>query len=220
MKLRNAAQEIAAPITIHPIRYATSTLEESEILRNGRTGVYHPISFTVYLIVTQDRRILVDAGCETMPGFLMHYHVSPAKAIERYGVTAGEITDVIITHAHHDHIAAVGRFPNATVHIQQDEYIKGKAFIPSAMPVNTFESGYTVCNGIRVMRWGGHTPGSCVVQVGEDALIVGDEVYTTACMRLGIPTGASCNPAQSQAFITTYQRGWRLYYCHDPEIGE
>ncbi|MBE6778021.1 MAG: MBL fold metallo-hydrolase [Ruminococcaceae bacterium] len=205
--------------TIHPIRYATSTLAENLILRGGRTDVYHPISFTIYLLITEDRRILVDAGCETMPGFVMHYHVSPARAVERYGVAAEEITDVIITHAHHDHVEAVGRFPNATVYIQQDEYVKAEAFIPPFMPVVTFESGYIVAEGVRVIRWGGHSTGSCVVQVGEDALIVGDEVYTTACVKQGIPTGASCDPIRSEAFIKEYGRGWRLHYCHDPAIG-
>lgn len=205
-------------LTIHPVTYAWSTLEERLIFRDGRAGVYHPISFTFYLIKLGERRILVDAGCDTMPDYLMHYHCPPAKAIERHGVIAEEITDVIITHAHHDHVESVRHFPNATVHIQQDEYVKAKPFIPVTMPVRTFEERLTVAEGVEVIRWGGHSVGSCIVQVGERTVIVGDEIYTAACIQRCTPTGASCNPQKSQQFIDTYSQGpWRLLYCHDPE---
>ena len=40
-----------------------------------------PISLIVYLIVTPTRRILVDAGCDTMPGFDLRLHISPAEAV-------------------------------------------------------------------------------------------------------------------------------------------
>ncbi len=204
-------------LTIHPVTYAYSTLEERLIFRDGRAGVYLPISFTLYLIKVEERRILVDAGCDTMPGFDMRDHISPAKAIERFGVTAGDITDVIITHAHHDHVEGVGHFANATVYIQQEEHVKAKSFIPDTMLVRTFTERLTVAEGVEVIRWGGHSAGSCIVQAG-DSLIVGDECYLAACIQRGVPTGSSCDPQKSQQFIDTYKEGpWRLLYCHDPE---
>ena len=53
------------------IKYAESTLPESAVFQGGRTEKRVPITFVIYLIVTKNRRILVDAGCDTMPGFEM-----------------------------------------------------------------------------------------------------------------------------------------------------
>jgi len=47
---------------------------------------------------------------------------SPAAAVEAAGVKADAITDVIISHAHWDHVDGADLFPNATVWIQREEY--------------------------------------------------------------------------------------------------
>lgn len=64
----------------------------------------------IYLMKTQNRLILADAGYETMPGFDMRDFIGPVKAFEKTGIKPEDITDVIITHAHHDHIECVSKF--------------------------------------------------------------------------------------------------------------
>ncbi len=174
-----------------------------------------PISLTVYLIQTEDRKILVDAGCDTMPGFDLSWHKSPPLALkEQTGISADEITDVIVTHAHHDHIEAVRHFKNAVVHIQRWEYEHGKKHIPDGMKINLFEEECTVAPGVRAVCWGGHSPGSSVVEIGK-TVIVGDECYSVQCIEKQIPTGASKNPEQSKKFIEYYREGWEILTCHD-----
>lgn len=57
-----------------------------------------------------------------MPGFEMQNFKSPVLALEEKGVQAKDITDVILTHAHHDHIEAVRYFENALIHIEREAY--------------------------------------------------------------------------------------------------
>ena len=206
-------------LRIVPLIYAESVLGEDKVFAGDSREVKLPISFTIYLLETKERRILVDAGCETMPGFDMRNFISPVEALRRIGLDAGDITDVIITHSHHDHMEALHRFPNAVVHIQQDELEKGRKFVPQAMNVQPFEREALVDDSVRVVRIGGHSIGSCVAEFtlnGERCVICGDEVYSSECFRRGIPTGASCNPAQSQAFLKEYTSGWRHFLCHAP----
>jgi len=71
------------------------------------------------------RRVLVDAGFYRQR-FLDDFHpadyVRPSSLIERAGLTAGQVTDIIISHIHWDHLDGADLFPNARIWIQKDEY--------------------------------------------------------------------------------------------------
>ena len=48
--------------------------------------------------------------------------MKPNDAVARFGMKPEEITDVIITHVHWDHLDGVDLFPNARLWIQREEY--------------------------------------------------------------------------------------------------
>lgn len=201
------------------LKYADSVIGEDLVFRGGSKEREIPISFVIYLLQAGDRNILVDAGCEYMPGFVMRDFISPVEALAKAGLRPEEITDVIITHAHHDHMEALHRFPGAVVHIQQDECENGRRFIPEGMQVRTFEQSAVVADAAEAVRIAGHSIGSCVVEFemdGEKCVICGDECYSSDCFTRNIPTGASCCPEKSQAFLDTYGKGYRRFLCHDP----
>ena len=52
----------------------------------------------------------------------MQDFLRPDQAVATAGVKPEDVTDVIISHAHWDHMGGIDLFPNATVWIQQDEY--------------------------------------------------------------------------------------------------
>ena len=41
------------------------------------------------------------------------------------GVAAEAVTDIVITHAHFDHMGSIAEFPNARLYIQKSEYCRG-----------------------------------------------------------------------------------------------
>ncbi|HET7694570.1 MAG TPA: N-acyl homoserine lactonase family protein [Vicinamibacterales bacterium] len=71
------------------------------------------------------RQVLIDAGFYRQK-FLDQWkprdHRSPAAAVAAAGVPAEAITDIIISHAHWDHVDGADLFPKATVWIQREEY--------------------------------------------------------------------------------------------------
>ena len=204
-------------------KYAESTLSESLVFEGGDKDKSLPISFTVYLIEADDKKILVDAGCDTMPGFDMKHFVSPAKVLESIGVSPLCVTDVFLTHAHHDHVEAVKHFKNATVHVQTLEYESSKkyGYIPEGFALNVFEDEAEVC-GVVLKKIAGHSKGSCVVELthgGKDYVICGDECYSRRCLTEKIVTGSSKNPENSKKFIEKYgSEKYITLLCHDPEI--
>lgn len=206
-------------IEIIPINYGKSVLPESMIFQNGAENKLRPIVFRVYLIKTENRLILADAGCETMPGFVMTDFIGTVKALRNIGVKAEEITDLIITHAHHDHIECAKHFKNAVIYIQKDEYEAGKSYFTEDLVVRTFDREKQICDGIKAVKIGGHSKGSSIVQItdGEKTYIIaGDECYMRDCLEKQIPTGASYNHENSRAFIQKYGRGeYTVFLSHD-----
>ena len=89
---------------IFSFKYGESVLPENMIFIRGDKNKTRKIVFNVFLVKTEDKLILVDAGCVTMPGFEMKNFTGSVKALENKGIHPGDITDVIVTHAHHDHI--------------------------------------------------------------------------------------------------------------------
>jgi glyoxylase-like metal-dependent hydrolase (beta-lactamase superfamily II) len=49
-------------------------------------------------------------------------YIKPSEAIAKVGLKPGDITDIIISHAHWDHMDGVDLFPNAQVYIQKGEF--------------------------------------------------------------------------------------------------
>ena len=206
-------------IDIIPIDYGKSVLPESWIFENGAENKLRPIVFRVYLIKTENRLILADAGCETMPGFVMTDFIGPVKALRNIGVKADEITDLIITHAHHDHIECAKYFKNAIIYIQKDEYEAGKGYLPENLNILTFDEEMQICDGIKAVKIGGHSKGSSIVEItdsGKKYIIAGDECYKGDCLTKQIPTGSSYNPEKSRDFVKKYGNGeYTVLLCHD-----
>ena len=144
---------------VYCLKYAESVLPESYVFDGGDQRRMVPIAFTFYLIKDESRNILVDAGCDTMPGFEMKRHYSPAFVLRTLDLSPDDITDVIITHSHHDHIEALRRFGNAVLHITKKEYENGKNYIPQNMKLNLFDGEYLLGN-VKVTECGGHSEGS------------------------------------------------------------
>lgn len=57
-------------LEIIPIEYANSVFGENNIFQNGDAKKLRPIVFMIFLIKTENRLILVDAGCEAMPDLI------------------------------------------------------------------------------------------------------------------------------------------------------
>lgn len=212
-------QKGASKMKIIPIIYARSVLPECMVFYGGSRERTVPINFTVYYIETAKKRILVDAGCDTMPGFEMRDFIGPVKALADAGIDKDNITDVVLTHAHHDHIEGVKHFGHAVIHIQSDEYEIGKGYIPKGFSVNRFDDVLELCEGVRVLKIGGHSKGSCIVEIDDGDkkyVICGDECYVRRCLDEKIPTGASVSREISREFVEKYSSPeYIALLCHD-----
>src|SRR5580704_11805193 len=81
------------------------------------------MSFMVWLIRGNGKNILVDAGflndLEDVKELGVIDYIRPDSALLRFGVRPEDITDIICSHPHWDHIDGVTLFPNAQIWIQK-----------------------------------------------------------------------------------------------------
>lgn len=84
------------------------------------------IQMMVWLLKGSDgRNVLVDSGFYRERFFKdlkSRDYIRPDKAVERAGVRAEEITDIVLSHMHWDHADGLDLFPKARVWVQKDEY--------------------------------------------------------------------------------------------------
>lgn len=98
----------------------------SGLIAGADTSRRLDVSLMVWLIRRPDgRNVLVDAGFyreKFMARWKPAEYRKPSDAIGALGLKPEDITDIIITHVHWDHVDGADLFPNARVWLQQAEY--------------------------------------------------------------------------------------------------
>ena len=204
------------------LQYGSTTLPENMIRTDGDASKRYPIALLLFLIETPTKKILVDVGCDTMPGFDLITHESPVVTLERAGVRREEITDIILTHHHHDHADALRYYPHALVHVHENEFGKVRQYLLPTQRVLSFATPFALDTGVRVVPVCGHTDGSCVVEVdAEDCTVVlcGDECYHRDCFSFPHLSGGSRNRENTLAFFEKYSAAhYHTVLFHDPAL--
>ena len=201
------------------VKYAESTLSGAAVFSGGCPTERKKIIFKLYVVKTEDRIILVDAGCESLPGFIMENHVKPTDALLNAGISPDSVTDLILTHAHRDHAECASKFKSARVYIQREELPRAESYLCKDAEICIFDAEAEVCDGVRVLKIGGHTAGSSIVEIslgGKIFVIAGDECYIRENLARKIPTGCSYSPEQSRFFIEKYSsEDYTVLLAHD-----
>jgi len=112
--------------SIEAIRYAISPdVPIAELVVNGPKDQKVDIAMVIWLIRGGGHTILFDSGFHRdtfVKDFPMKDYLRPDEAVKTAGVNPQDVTDIVISHAHWDHMGGIDLFPKATVWIQRDEY--------------------------------------------------------------------------------------------------
>ena len=196
------------------------------------------------------KRILVDTGCyrDTIAQLKgIKNFIKPSDTLVKVGLSANDITDVIVSHMHWDHADGIDLFPNAKIWIQKAEYdyYTGAAWQPGGkhggiepddvltlvrlntqQKVNLIDGDdREIIDGIRVYTGGRHTFASQYVGVHTDngtVVIASDNMYLYENLEKHAPIAqtfdADSNIKAQDRMRQIASRPDLIIPGHDPEV--
>lgn len=207
----------------------------------GLPGEAIHLSVQPLLVRDGDRVVLIDTGA----GGRMGTQNKLVGSLRAAGVDPTMVTDVLISHAHGDHVGGlVGAdgslaFPNAAVRISEAEweYMKagaaraGEAALLAAVTpkVQPFAAGAQVTPSIKAVPLAGHTPGHSGYEIASGAerlLYIGDAMHSSIISVQrpdwvnGWDTDSAAGVATRQGLLKRGAAGsQRIYGVHFPFPG-
>ncbi len=164
---------------------------EKALAAAGQSGTNYRSPLNVTLLESEKEKILLDAGAGTR---FMQSAGKLEEALMDKGLEPDQITHVVFTHAHPDHLWGTINdfdeiaFPSASFHISEAEWNfwmaddvltkldeQRKVFAIGAQRnlkaikerISTFKPGAELVAGLRAIDTSGHTPGHVSFEVGD-----------------------------------------------------
>ena len=234
---------------IFGISYGDSKFREDKVFLDGSENKKVSFEWLFWLVKGNGKTILVDTGFDEddlAVKWNIQNYISPQKQLERLDIRPEDVTDVILTHAHWDHIGSLHLYTNANVWLQQSEYDFIKGLVSEDVSeTNGFRykdlkllkqieeegrlklaSGESIIfNGITLTPGGTHTPGSQYVTIETadgSVIIAGDDAYMYENIRRHKPIGSA---SDYEANLTTirdmHKKAASPFFIlpgHDPKV--
>jgi glyoxylase-like metal-dependent hydrolase (beta-lactamase superfamily II) len=242
-----------ATFEVLAVRYGTRTTTRSEVFLHhhlyGEPDSAIGMDYYFWVARNDTRTIVIDCGFNERSGAargrtMLH---PPARALDLLGIDPGEVTHVLVTHAHYDHIGNLDLFPVARIVIAAEElafwtgpHAGRRLFAHSAEAddiavlqrlvsegrVDQVRGRSQLLPGIEAIEVGGHTPGQLIVSVrcdSADVIVASDALHYYEELELDRPFA---HVADLQAMYSgfdllrelTATSGRRLVAGHDPEV--
>ena len=226
---------------VYAINYGRSMYREDKIAFRGSRSKHLSFSWMFWLIQGQGRTILVDTGFEDpkmVEKWKISNYVRPMERLRQMGVSPLEISDVILTHAHWDHIGGLAAYKNAKIWIQEDEYRhvqsnvdpgrKSLQILRSAEKAGRLKQVHgtkELIPGVTLTLAGDHTPGSQYVTVETldgPVILAGDSSYMYRNIKWHRPIGTAVDRSANLTSIRKMHRRagstFLIIPGHDPRV--
>jgi glyoxylase-like metal-dependent hydrolase (beta-lactamase superfamily II) len=126
---------------IYALEFAgNSSIPASEIAVGASTNDTIQGSSIIWVLRgANGRTVLVDAGFTDTAEYPALNYIRPDLVLEKINIKPEQITDLIVTHPHFDHIGGIDLFPNAMLWMQKNDF---DYFIETAWQKNGFADGF------------------------------------------------------------------------------
>jgi glyoxylase-like metal-dependent hydrolase (beta-lactamase superfamily II) len=204
------------------------------------------------LVETENRKILIDTGIGSKQDAKFRSHFEPSESVliqslEQNGIAAEEITDVILTHLHFDHVGGAISpegitFPNATYWsneqhwkwaMQPNDREKASFLKENFLPLQSegrlqfidVEQDVTFMEGIRIHYTYGHTEAMMLPVIehdGKTLVFCADTMPASYHIPMPYVMSYDIRPLQTledKAWLleNAVEKQWSLFFEHDPE---
>lgn len=174
---------------VYAVRYATRDARSGEHFHDRDPhDAPMPMDYFVWAAVSSEHTVVVDAGftAEVAARRGREHLRCPTEGLSKLGIESERVPLVIVTHLHYDHVGNLGKFPEATFVVQEEEmafwtgryagrpHFRGIVEVEDVLHlvranfagrVRFVAGNAEVVPGIEVHRVGGHSTGLQIVCV-------------------------------------------------------
>lgn len=223
-------------LKVYAVKYGSSSYPAKYVFASRGGGSVN-FGWMCYLVQYNGKNILIDAGFtdeNKIRQFGLKYK-SPVELLKELKVNPEDIDEIIVTHAHFDHVDGILQFPEAKISIQKWEMEEAnknpelKKFMDkkkSDGDLNVFVNDYRIDDVVVVQRISGHSKGSCSVKIANRKQIIflpGDEVYIDNNYRYNSVTGTYYDYNRAKEYTQELYKlslvpGIKIYPFHEDTI--
>jgi len=237
-------------MTTYELRYVkTGTVpgREDLLYQGGNVTIIRQGPVYLFYVKFDEGVVLVDSSFHMDDAKIMGSEKSvrrsipneePLFALEQMGIKAGDVTHLILTHAHFDHVGYIDAFQNAKIFIHRKElawvmalpkwsigygpFVTEKIYKvrDQLVPIDIDE--YDVLPGIRTIYVGGHSAGSLAVVVNTKkgrVCLCGDNCFLYKSIEEKLPIGLTNNLYETITFLQKLPGLGEIFIPgHDPKM--
>ena len=199
------------------------------------------MDYFVWVARNADRTVLIDCGFNERSGARRRRTMlcPPVEALRQIDVDAAEVSQLIVTHAHYDHIGNLLSFPAARVVVTDREFAfwtsplsRKPLFMASAEEADIdalrqlaeagrvdFVSGRArVAPGIEVVEIGGHTPGqlAVVIATARGETVIASDALGEAAVAAWAAAAEDLPPAADHTEIARWLADRQYHQSTEP----
>jgi N-acyl homoserine lactone hydrolase len=218
---------------IWAFRYGSSSFPENALFKDGNRAHTVDIAWLFYALRRRGRWILIDTGFDDKE-MIKYFNVEwtdPLELLKKAGISPEDVSLVLLTHAHFDHVGLADRFPKARL-IMSEAARKDAAahavppaqrdFFKFSRQIDTFRGKIVIDGGITMVEIGGHSPGSSIIRLEADKVIfTGDEAYLPENWTGPRPNGTFVDLEANTHFLESLKdlaAQYLILTMHDPAV--
>ena len=226
---------------VYAASYGLASWSENRMVRGGSSARI-PLEWYFWIVRGNGRTVLVDTGFDDArraDSWGTRGYVPPGERLRQLGIAPSEVSDVVLTHAHWDHMGTLDAYPGARVWIQEAELEHARAAAASSQAMTdgmlrqdieslleaeaqgrlrVVRGAQQLAPGIELTLTADHTPGHQFVTVETldgRVVIAGDSTYLYYNNQWQTAIGSADDPAANLRAIRAMQRraGSHSWWC-------
>jgi glyoxylase-like metal-dependent hydrolase (beta-lactamase superfamily II) len=220
------------------VEYARSSgVPERRLVAGAAPDARVDMSWYFFVAVGHGRVVLIDCGTDALSRpdrdalrarWSVTHAIGVVEALARVGLEPAQVTDVILTHHHWDHVGGLVHLAEATVHAHRAEWRRLPAWLRRAVPRDRLRllSGAprALGPGLSVHEAGRHTAHHLMVELGcasGAVVIAGDAAYLRRNVEERRPVAVTASEARNVADVARAVEAVgadRVLPGHDPAL--